>query len=86
MKALGENVPGYQIRDMIREVDIDENGTVEFGEFLEVHMLVHVHSYVCRLRTLSSVVVLLIKNVGVYNVYMFATVDMVFMWELKAHE
>lgn len=33
MKALGEDVPGYKIRDMIREVDIDENGTVEFDEF-----------------------------------------------------
>ena len=36
MKALGESVPGYKIRDMIKEVDIDENGTVEFGEFLTV--------------------------------------------------
>lgn len=36
MKALGEDVPGYKIRDMIREVDLDENGTVEFNEFLEV--------------------------------------------------
>lgn len=35
-KALGESVPGYKIRDMVREVDIDENGTVEFKEFLEV--------------------------------------------------
>ena len=36
MKALGEEVPGYKIRDMIKEVDIDENGTVEFDEFTEV--------------------------------------------------
>ena len=36
LKALGESVPGYKIRDMIREVDIDENGTVEFNEFLAV--------------------------------------------------
>lgn len=36
MKALGENVPGYKIRDMIREVDLDENGTVEFNEFVDV--------------------------------------------------
>ena len=36
MKALGESVPGYKIRDMIKEVDLDENGTVEFSEFLEV--------------------------------------------------
>ncbi len=35
-EALGEKVPGYKVRDMIREVDLDENGTVEFGEFLEV--------------------------------------------------
>ena len=36
MKSLGEDVPGYKIRDMIKEVDIDENGTVEFDEFIEV--------------------------------------------------
>lgn len=36
-KALGESVPGYKIRDMIKEVDIDENGTVEFTEFLEMY-------------------------------------------------
>lgn len=39
MKALGEDVPGYKIRDMIREVDLDENGTVEFNEFVEVGKL-----------------------------------------------
>eukprot|EP00051_Salpingoeca_urceolata_P026500 m.477582 g.477582 ORF g.477582 m.477582 type:complete len:641 (+) comp20867_c0_seq1:379-2301(+) len=31
---LGEGVPAYQIRDMLNEVDIDQNGTVEFEEFL----------------------------------------------------
>lgn len=36
LKALGESVPGYKIRDMVREVDIDENGTVEFNEFVKV--------------------------------------------------
>ena len=36
LKALGESVPGYKIRDMVREVDLDENGTVEFNEFLTV--------------------------------------------------
>ncbi len=36
LKALGESVPGYMIRNMIKEVDLDENGTVEFDEFLEV--------------------------------------------------
>ena len=29
-------MPGYKIREMIKEVDIDENGTVEFQEFLTV--------------------------------------------------
>ena len=36
MKALGSEVPGYQIRDMIKEVDLDENGTVEFNEFVKM--------------------------------------------------
>lgn len=39
MKSLGEDVPGYKIRDMVKEVDIDENGTVEFNEFIEVRLL-----------------------------------------------
>lgn len=37
MKALGESIPGYKIRDIIKEVDINENGTVEFTEFLEIY-------------------------------------------------
>jgi hypothetical protein len=37
MKALGESVAGYKIRDMIREVDLDENGTIEFPEFIEMY-------------------------------------------------
>ena len=36
LKALGESTPGYKIRDMVKEVDIDENGTVEFDEFVKV--------------------------------------------------
>ena len=41
LKALGEDIPGYKIRDMITEVDIDENGTVEFGEFTEVSRILY---------------------------------------------
>ncbi|XP_022782444.1 plastin-3-like [Stylophora pistillata] len=37
MKALGESIPGYKIRDIIKEVDLNENGTVEFNEFLEIY-------------------------------------------------
>lgn len=36
MKALGEDIPGYKLREIIKEVDKNENGTVEFNEFLEV--------------------------------------------------
>ena len=36
-KALGEHIPAYKIRYMIKEVDLDENGTVEFNEFLEMY-------------------------------------------------
>lgn len=38
LKELGEATPAYKIRDMIKEVDLDENGTVEFDEFLTVSM------------------------------------------------
>lgn len=36
MKQLGEEIPGYKLRDIIKEVDVNQNGTVEFDEFLEV--------------------------------------------------
>ena len=36
MKALGEDIPGYKLREIIKLVDKNENGTVEFNEFLEV--------------------------------------------------
>lgn len=36
MKACGEAIPGYKLRDMIAEVDKDKNGTVEFNEFVEM--------------------------------------------------
>ena len=36
MKALGEDIPGYKLREIIQGVDADKNGTVEFNEFLEV--------------------------------------------------
>lgn len=36
MKALGEDIPGYQIRNIIDEADKDENGKIEFNEFLRV--------------------------------------------------
>lgn len=36
MKALGEDIPGYKLRDIVKEVDADRNGTVQFNEFLEV--------------------------------------------------
>ena len=36
MKALGEDIPGYQIRNIIEEADKDENGKIEFNEFLRV--------------------------------------------------
>ncbi|KJE88506.1 fimbrin [Capsaspora owczarzaki ATCC 30864] len=34
MKQLGEDVPGFKLREMIAEIDKDNNGTVEFNEFL----------------------------------------------------
>ena len=39
MKGLGESIPGYKLREIIKEVDLDENGTVEFNEFLEVRSI-----------------------------------------------
>ena len=36
MKHLGEEIPGYKLRDIMKEVDVNQNGTVEFDEFLEV--------------------------------------------------
>eukprot|EP01137_Pigoraptor_chileana_P015365 Opistho-2@71190 len=34
LTKLGENVPGFKLREMIAEIDKDNNGTVEWNEFL----------------------------------------------------
>lgn len=39
-EALGENVPGYKLREMVQQIDKDKNGTVEFNEFLEMYCAV----------------------------------------------
>ena len=36
MKDLGEEVGGYTIQDMIKEVDMNDNGTIELEELEEV--------------------------------------------------
>ena len=36
MKDLGEEVGGYTIQDMIEEVDMNDNGTIELEELEEV--------------------------------------------------
>ncbi|KAK1266654.1 Calmodulin-1/11/16 [Acorus gramineus] len=36
IRSLGQNPTEEELQDMIREVDIDGNGTIEFGEFLNL--------------------------------------------------
>ena len=36
MKACGEDIPGFKLRQYIEEVDKNRNGTIEFKEFVEV--------------------------------------------------
>ena len=36
MKSLGQNLTGSELQDMIKEVDADGNGTIEFPEFLNL--------------------------------------------------
>ena len=38
LKACGEDVPGYKVRDYIKEFDRNHNGTLEFNEFVEVSL------------------------------------------------
>ncbi|XP_046858889.1 plastin-3-like [Xenia sp. Carnegie-2017] len=37
MKACGEDIPGFKLRQYIEEVDKNRNGTVEFDEFVEIY-------------------------------------------------
>ncbi|XP_065654020.1 plastin-3 [Hydra vulgaris] len=34
---LGENVPGYRLREIVQQVDKDKNGTIELQEFIELY-------------------------------------------------
>lgn len=40
MKACGEDIPGYKLRQYIEEVDANKNGQVEFDEFVTVSQLI----------------------------------------------
>lgn len=64
MKSLGEDVPGYKIRDMIKEVDIDENGTVEFDEFIEMYKKVKEGKTKFALQTTAEKAKKLVKTSG----------------------
>ncbi|XP_015761082.1 PREDICTED: plastin-3-like [Acropora digitifera] len=37
MKSLGEDIPGYKLRDIVQQLDKNKNGTIEFNEFLEIY-------------------------------------------------
>ncbi|XP_071955522.1 plastin-2-like [Antedon mediterranea] len=36
LKAAGEDLPGYQLRELVAEIDSNKNGTIEFNEFIEM--------------------------------------------------
>lgn len=36
LKCFGEEIFGYKLCDIVKEVDVDNNGIVEFNEFFEV--------------------------------------------------
>lgn len=36
IKSLGQSPSEAELREMIQEVDLDENGTIEFAEFLNL--------------------------------------------------
>ena len=38
MKACGEDIPGFKLRKYIQEVDSNQNGTIEFDEFVAVSL------------------------------------------------
>ena len=65
MKALGENVPGYKIRDMIKEVDLDRNETVEFGEFVTVSKYVKFRNTLPLIISGHNATVLQVEYLGI---------------------
>jgi len=38
MRSLGQNPTDVELQDMINEVDVDGNGTIDFKEFLTVRV------------------------------------------------
>jgi len=39
LKALGEEVPGFKLREAMEPVDKNRDGKVEFDEFLRVNLI-----------------------------------------------
>ena len=46
-------MPGYEVRELIKEVDKDMNGTIEFDEFILVRILIDRNVYLLRICLLS---------------------------------
>lgn len=44
MKACGTDIPGYKLRDYIKSVDTNQNGQVEFDEFVAVSQAIIVNN------------------------------------------
>eukprot|EP01133_Synstelium_polycarpum_P002657 gene2657-3065_t len=62
MNALGEKLSGIQVRDMIKEVDTDGSGAIEFEEFLRVMELAKKSS-----AASSPAFAAVVKKVGTVN-------------------
>ena len=49
MKACGEDIPGFKLREYIDQVDVNKNGTVEFDEFVAVSYSIYTELIILRL-------------------------------------
>lgn len=55
MRSLGQNPTEAELQDMINEVDADQNGTIDFSEFLNLMARkMKVSSILCQLFALQT--------------------------------
>lgn len=47
----GETLPGYALRDMISQYDIDRNGSLDLSEFIKVLFLLFLSLYLVLIAT-----------------------------------
>lgn len=48
LQKLGDRIDDNQLRDILNEVDLNKNGEIDLGEFLQVRKIIILFAFFCN--------------------------------------